>query len=68
MTKFISEVTELIELFSEVYPVEADEDEEDRHPSEERPLAAGKVGAKKQRKLEEKQARKVQREVMILLR
>lgn len=47
---------------NEVYPVEADENEEDRHSSEERPQAAGKVGAKKQRKLEEKQARKAQRE------
>ncbi|XP_056603107.1 DDRGK domain-containing protein 1-like isoform X1 [Triplophysa dalaica] len=46
----------------EVDPVEADEIEEDRHPSDERPQAAGKVGAKKQRKLEEKQARKAQRE------
>ncbi|XP_057180836.1 DDRGK domain-containing protein 1-like isoform X2 [Triplophysa rosa] len=46
----------------EADPVEADEIEEDRHPSEERPQAAGKVGAKKQRKLEEKQARKAQRE------
>ncbi|ROL53858.1 DDRGK domain-containing protein 1 [Anabarilius grahami] len=43
-------------------PVEADEDQEDRQPSEERPQAAGKVGAKKQKKLEEKQARKAQRE------
>lgn len=43
-------------------PVEADEDEEGRNASEERPQAAGKVGAKKQRKLEEKQARKAQRE------
>ncbi|KAG1931682.1 DDRGK domain-containing protein 1-like [Pimephales promelas] len=38
-------------------PTEADEP-----LSEERPQAAGKVGAKKQRKLEEKQARKAQRE------
>ncbi|XP_067263113.1 DDRGK domain-containing protein 1 isoform X2 [Chanodichthys erythropterus] len=43
-------------------PVEADEDQEDRQPSEERPQGAGKVGAKKQKKLEEKQARKAQRE------
>ncbi|XDV21556.1 hypothetical protein PO909_026639 [Leuciscus waleckii] len=43
-------------------PVEADEDQEDRPASEERPQAAGKVGAKKQKKLEEKQARKAQRE------
>ncbi|XP_059404914.1 DDRGK domain-containing protein 1-like [Carassius carassius] len=39
-------------------PVEAEEDQ----PSEERPQAAAKVGAKKQKKLEEKQARKAQRE------
>ncbi|KTF76805.1 hypothetical protein cypCar_00040405 [Cyprinus carpio] len=43
-------------------PAEADEDQEDRQPSEERPQAAAKVGAKKQKKLEEKQARKAQRE------
>ncbi|KAA0717441.1 DDRGK domain-containing protein 1 [Triplophysa tibetana] len=49
----------------EVDPVEADEIEEDGHPSEERPQAAGKVGAKKQRKLEDKQARKAQREAEI---
>ncbi|XP_016120961.1 DDRGK domain-containing protein 1-like, partial [Sinocyclocheilus grahami] len=47
---------------SEDSPVEADEDQEDRQPSEERPQAAAKVGAKKQKKLEEKQARKAQRE------
>uniref|UniRef100_A0A8C1RD90 DDRGK domain-containing protein 1 n=1 Tax=Cyprinus carpio TaxID=7962 RepID=A0A8C1RD90_CYPCA len=43
-------------------PAEADEDQEDRQPSEERPQATAKVGAKKQKKLEEKQARKAQRE------
>lgn len=43
-------------------PVEADESQEDTQPSEERPQAAAKVGAKKQKKLEEKQARKAQRE------
>ncbi|XP_051981474.1 DDRGK domain-containing protein 1 isoform X1 [Xyrauchen texanus] len=43
-------------------PVEPDENQEDRQASEERPQAAGKVGAKKQRKLEEKQARRSQRE------
>lgn len=43
-------------------PAEADENQEDGPPSEERPQAAGKVGAKKQKKLEEKQARKAQRE------
>ncbi|RXN23659.1 DDRGK domain-containing 1 [Labeo rohita] len=43
-------------------PVEADENQDDRQPSEERPQAAAKVGAKKQKKLEEKQARKAQRE------
>ncbi|XP_052413001.1 DDRGK domain-containing protein 1 isoform X2 [Carassius gibelio] len=43
-------------------PVEADEDQDDGLPSEERPQAAAKVGAKKQKKLEEKQARKAQRE------
>uniref|UniRef100_A0A671REK0 DDRGK domain-containing protein 1 n=1 Tax=Sinocyclocheilus anshuiensis TaxID=1608454 RepID=A0A671REK0_9TELE len=48
-------------------PVEADEDQEDRQLSEERPQAAAKVGAKKQKKLEEKQARKAQREVTALL-
>ncbi|KAI4886475.1 hypothetical protein NFI96_011899 [Prochilodus magdalenae] len=42
---------------------ELDEDEEDEQAqAEDRPQAAGKVGAKKQRKLEEKQARKAQRE------
>lgn len=42
---------------------EVDEDEEDERPqAEERSQAAGKVGAKKQRKLEEKQARRAQRE------
>ncbi|KAK7163872.1 hypothetical protein R3I94_002551 [Phoxinus phoxinus] len=41
-------------------PVEAEEDPDDL--SEERPQASGKVGAKKQKKLEEKQARKAQRE------
>ncbi|XP_077079067.1 DDRGK domain-containing protein 1 [Siphateles boraxobius] len=43
-------------------PVEADESQEDGQTSEERPQVAGKVGAKKQKKLEEKQARKAQRE------
>lgn len=44
--------------------VEVDEDEEDERPqAEERPQATGKMGAKKQRKLEEKQARRAQREV-----
>ncbi|XP_073697018.1 DDRGK domain-containing protein 1-like isoform X2 [Garra rufa] len=43
-------------------PVEADENQEDREPSEEHPQATAKVGAKKQKKLEEKQARKAQRE------
>ncbi|XP_043095211.1 DDRGK domain-containing protein 1-like [Puntigrus tetrazona] len=43
-------------------PVEEEENQEDRQPSEERPQAAAKVGAKKQKKLEEKQARKAQRE------
>ncbi|XP_017316242.1 DDRGK domain-containing protein 1 isoform X2 [Ictalurus punctatus] len=44
--------------------VEVDEDEEVESPqAEERPQATGKVGAKKQRKLEEKQARRAQREV-----
>ncbi|XP_060768174.1 DDRGK domain-containing protein 1 isoform X3 [Neoarius graeffei] len=44
-------------------PVEVDDDEEDERPqTEERPQATGKVGAKKQRKLEEKQARRAQRE------
>lgn len=43
-------------------PVEADESPEDTQPSEERPQAAAKVGAKKQKKLEEKQARRAQRE------
>lgn len=42
--------------------VEVDE-EDDRPQTEERPQATGKVGAKKQRKLEEKQARRAQREV-----
>lgn len=43
---------------------EEDDDEENERPqAEERPQATGKVGAKKQRKLEEKQARKAQREV-----
>lgn len=51
---------------SEDSPAEADEDQEDRQPSEERPQAAAKVGAKKQKKLEEKQARKAQREVTAL--
>ncbi|XP_076867505.1 DDRGK domain-containing protein 1 [Brachyhypopomus gauderio] len=42
---------------------EVDEDEEgEMPPADERPQAPGKVGAKKQRKLEEKQARKAQRE------
>ncbi|KAF4113952.1 DDRGK domain-containing protein 1 isoform X2 [Onychostoma macrolepis] len=44
-------------------PVEAEENPEDTQPSEERPQASAKVGAKKQKKLEEKQARKAQREV-----
>lgn len=44
-------------------PVEVDADEEDERPeAEEKPQVAGKVGAKKQRKLEEKQARRAQRE------
>lgn len=44
--------------------VDEDEDEEDERPqAEERPQNPVKVGAKKQRKLEEKQARKAQREV-----
>ncbi len=47
--------------------MEADESQEDTQPSEERPQAAAKVGAKKQKKLEEKQARKAQREVTTLL-
>ncbi len=45
--------------------MEADESPEDTQPSEERPQAAAKVGAKKQKKLEEKQARRAQREVTI---
>ncbi|XP_037389032.1 DDRGK domain-containing protein 1 isoform X2 [Pygocentrus nattereri] len=43
--------------------LEEDEDEEDEQlQAEERPQAAGKVGAKKLRKLEEKQAKRAQRE------
>ncbi|KAM9440920.1 DDRGK domain-containing protein 1 isoform 2-T2 [Clarias gariepinus] len=45
---------------------EVDEDEEvddERSQAEERPQATGKVGAKKQRKLEEKEARRAQRQV-----
>lgn len=50
--------------FLENLDVEVDEDEEVESPqAEERPQATGKVGAKKQRKLEEKQARRAQREV-----
>ncbi len=45
--------------------MEADESPEDTPPSEERPQAAAKVGAKKQKKLEEKQARRAQREVTV---
>lgn len=37
--------------------------EDERPLADERPQATGKVGAKKQRKLEEKQARRAQREV-----
>lgn len=51
-------------VFLENLDVEVDEDEEVESPqAEERPQATGKVGAKKQRKLEEKQARRAQREV-----
>lgn len=52
-------------VFKENLAVEVDEDdEEDARPqAEERSQATGKVGAKKQRKLEEKQAKRVQREV-----
>ncbi|XP_046694967.1 DDRGK domain-containing protein 1 isoform X2 [Silurus meridionalis] len=46
--------------------VSEDENEEDERPqAEERPQATGKVGAKKQRKLDEKQARRAQREVEV---
>lgn len=53
-------------LFLENIAAEVDEDEEvdDEPPqAEERPQATGKVGAKKQRKLEEKEARRAQRQV-----
>ncbi|KAI5615715.1 DDRGK domain-containing protein 1 precursor [Silurus asotus] len=46
--------------------VSEDGNEEDERPqAEERPQATGKVGAKKQRKLDEKQARRAQREVEV---
>lgn len=47
---------------NEAHPIEEDENLEDGHQSEERPQPAGKIGAKKQKKLEEKQARRAQRE------
>ncbi|XP_062844709.1 DDRGK domain-containing protein 1 [Trichomycterus rosablanca] len=56
------DATEIENIAAGVVEVE-DEDEEDERPqAEERPQTAVKVGAKKQRKLEEKQARKAQRE------
>lgn len=47
-------------ISSEDSPVEVEEQEEEDAPVQ---MTAGKIGAKKQRKLEEKQARKAQREV-----
>lgn len=53
-----------VALFLENIAAEVEEDNENESPQdEERPQATGKVGAKKQRKLEEKQARRAQREV-----
>lgn len=54
----------LLFFFLENIAVEVGDDEEDERPqAEERLQVTGKVGAKKQRKLEEKQARRAQREV-----
>lgn len=64
MVCFVSLFVFWIVLFLENIAAEVDEDEENERPQEEeRPQATGKVGAKKQRKLEEKQARRAQREV-----
>ncbi|XP_026992477.1 DDRGK domain-containing protein 1 isoform X2 [Tachysurus fulvidraco] len=51
-----------VEIENIAVEVDEEEEEDERPQAEERPQATGKVGAKKQRKLEEKQARRAQRE------